>query len=34
MLPSGIDLSDAGNTFVGIQKRFYGRFDNVEQAYE
>ena len=34
MLPSGIDLSDPGNTIEGIQKRFYDRFDKVEQAYE
>ena len=34
MLPSGIDLSDPGNTFEGIQKRVYCRFDKVEQAYE
>lgn len=33
MLPSGIDLSDSRNAFEGIQKRFHGRIDKVEQAY-
>ena len=34
ILPSSIDLREPGNTFEGIQKRFYDRFDKVEQACE